>query len=97
VKIVVVSIAQAATDGNTVALAPVLIQPMAADDVATAVCETAPGVAVNGSTEIAGPERMRLDELVRRALAERHDPHDRRRPRIFPTRFDDWLPAQTSR
>src|SRR5687767_10729651 len=33
------SIADAATDGDTVRLAHVLIQPMAADDVAAAVCE----------------------------------------------------------
>ena len=63
------SIADAATNGNSVRLAPVLIQPMAADDVATAVCKVAVETPVNGTVEVAGPERFRLDELIRVALA----------------------------
>jgi uncharacterized protein YbjT (DUF2867 family) len=70
------SIADAATDGDTVRLAPVLIQPMAADDVAAAVEGTAVGPAVNGIVEIAGPEQFRLDELIRRWLAEHDDARD---------------------
>jgi len=67
-------IADAATDGNTVRLAPVLIQPTAAEDVATAVTKVAVGAAVSGIIEVAGPEQFRLDELVRRYLAAREDP-----------------------
>jgi uncharacterized protein YbjT (DUF2867 family) len=67
------SIAQAATDGDTVRLAPVLIQPMAADDVAAAVGRVAVGAPRNGLLEIAGPEQFRLDELVRRGLSARND------------------------
>jgi uncharacterized protein YbjT (DUF2867 family) len=70
------SIADAATDGNTVRLAPVLIQPMAADDVASAVGRIAVGSPVNGIVEVAGPEQFRLDELIRRALDERGDPRE---------------------
>lgn len=70
----VTSIAEAATDGSTVRLAPVLIQPMAADDVARAVAEIAVGPPVNGVVEVAGPERFRLDELIRQGLRARHDP-----------------------
>jgi len=70
------SIADAATDGDTVRLAPVLIQPMAADDVAAAVGRTAVGPPVNGIVEVAGPEQFRLDELIRRGLEERDDPRD---------------------
>jgi uncharacterized protein YbjT (DUF2867 family) len=70
------SIADAATDGNTVRLAPVLIQPMAADDVAIAVGNIAVGAPLNGTVEVAGPEQFRLDELIRRDLIERHDPRD---------------------
>ena len=66
-------IADAATDGNTIRLAPVLIQPMAADDVASAVGRTAVGRPVNGTIEVAGPEQFRLDELIRGALKERKD------------------------
>ena len=67
-------IADAATDGNTVRLPPVLIQPMAADDVASAVGRVALGSPVNGIAEIAGPEQFRLDELIRRSLDAENDP-----------------------
>jgi len=70
------SIAAAATDGNKVRLAPVLIQPMAADDVASAVGRIAVGTPVNGTVEVAGPERFRLDELMRRALTASNDPRE---------------------
>jgi uncharacterized protein YbjT (DUF2867 family) len=67
-------IADAATDGDTVRLAPVLIQPMAAEDVAAAVARVAVGPPVNGIIEVAGPEQFRLDELVRRYLDALYDP-----------------------
>jgi uncharacterized protein YbjT (DUF2867 family) len=70
------NIAAAATDGNTVRLAPVLIQPMAADDVAKAVGRIAVGAPVNGVVEVAGPEQFRLDELIREGLKARQDPRD---------------------
>jgi uncharacterized protein YbjT (DUF2867 family) len=70
------SIADAATNGTTVRLAPVLIQPMAADDVASAVAKVAVGSPVNGVIEVAGPEQFRLDELIRRALTARNDPRN---------------------
>jgi uncharacterized protein YbjT (DUF2867 family) len=68
------SIAGAATDGDTVRLAPVLIQPMAADDVASAVASVAGGAPVNGTVEVAGPEQVRLDALIRRGLGAGNDP-----------------------
>lgn len=70
------AIAGAATDGNTVRLAPVLIQPMASDDVAKAVGRTAVSEPANGVREYAGPEEFRLDDLVRRALSARKDPRE---------------------
>jgi uncharacterized protein YbjT (DUF2867 family) len=70
------SIADAATDGNTVRLAPVLIQPMAAEDVASAVGRISVGSAVNGTVEVAGPQQFRLHELVRLGLGARHDPRE---------------------
>jgi hypothetical protein len=54
----------------------VLIQPMAADDVASAVAEVTVGPPANGIVEIAGPQQFRLDELLRRPLSDRHDPRD---------------------
>ncbi len=68
--------AKDATDGDTVRLAPVLVQPMAADDVAAAVARVAVGAPVNGIVEVAGPEPLRLDELVRQALTARDDPRE---------------------
>jgi len=70
------SIAAAATEGNTVHLAPVLIQPMAADDVAQAVARVAVGVPAHGVVEVAGPEQFRLDELIRESLHAYHDPRE---------------------
>src|SRR3954452_6050263 len=68
------TIAAAATDGNTVRLAPVLIQPIAADDVARAMAQVSVGHPANGIVEVAGPEQLRLDELIRRGLSARNDP-----------------------
>jgi uncharacterized protein YbjT (DUF2867 family) len=62
--------------GDKVRLAPVLFQPMAADDVASAVGRIAVGPPVNGTVEIGGPEQFRLDELVRRRLAALKDPRE---------------------
>ena len=67
-------IADDATDGDTIRLAPVLIQPMAAEDVASAVARVSVGSPVNGIVEVAGPQQFRLDELIRRVLSERDDP-----------------------
>jgi uncharacterized protein YbjT (DUF2867 family) len=69
-------IADDATDGNTVRVAPVLIQPMAAEDVASAVGRVSVGSPVDGIVEVAGPQRFRLDELIRRFLRERRDPRE---------------------
>jgi uncharacterized protein YbjT (DUF2867 family) len=70
----VTSIADAATDGDTVRLSPARVQPIAADAVADTVASTAVGEPINGTVEIAGPERFGLDELIRRGLGVRGDP-----------------------
>ncbi|MFB6782607.1 SDR family oxidoreductase [Streptomyces sp. NPDC056352] len=67
-------IAAEATDGDTVRLAPVKIQPIYSDDVAAAVGRTAVGAPVNGVVEVAGPDTFRLDELIRQGLAAKDDP-----------------------
>ena len=69
-------IADLSTEGNKVRLPPALIQPMAADDVATAVGRIAIGSPVNGTVEVGGPEKFRLDELARRYLVARKDPRE---------------------
>ena len=68
------AIAQAGTVGQTAHLSPVLFQPIASDDVADAVTDTTLGAPVNGMFEIAGPDRVPIDELVGRFLSATHDP-----------------------
>ena len=62
------------SDGETVRVPPVPIQPEAADDVAAALAVAAVGTPVNGTVELAGPERFRLDELARLMLSANRDP-----------------------
>jgi uncharacterized protein YbjT (DUF2867 family) len=66
-------IAQAATEGKTVRLPPVLMQPIVSDDVATVVAEAALAEPSNGTVELAGPELIRQDELVRQFLTATGD------------------------
>jgi uncharacterized protein YbjT (DUF2867 family) len=66
-------IADSSTDGETVRVPPVLVQPEAADDVAAALAVAAVGAPVNGTIELAGPERFRLDELIQRVLETNGD------------------------
>lgn len=67
-------IADAATEGDTVRVAPVLFQPVASDDVVSVLCTVALGSPVDGIVEVAGPERYRFDELIRMALRAHGDP-----------------------
>ncbi|MFG2557125.1 SDR family oxidoreductase [Streptomyces sp. NPDC048581] len=66
-------IADSATEGGTVRLAPVKIQPIVSDEVAAAVARTAVGTPVGGVVEVAGPEAFQLDELIRKVLAAEND------------------------
>jgi uncharacterized protein YbjT (DUF2867 family) len=67
-------IAQAGTVGQTAHLSPALFQPIASDDVADAMADVTLGPPVNGTIEIAGPDRAPIDELVGRFLSATHDP-----------------------
>jgi uncharacterized protein YbjT (DUF2867 family) len=69
-------IADFSTEGNKVRLPTALIQPMSADDVATAVGRVTMGSPVNGTVEVGGPEKFSLDELARQYLAARKDPRE---------------------
>ena len=62
------AIAQLATEGQTVRLPPVIMQPIASDDVAAVVADVALAEPLNGTIELAGPEPIRQDDLVRRFL-----------------------------
>ena len=67
-------IADSATSGQTVRLPSVLFQPILSDDVATTLARIAVGKAVNGILELAGPDAIPFDEVVRQYLAAHHDP-----------------------
>jgi uncharacterized protein YbjT (DUF2867 family) len=85
-------IADSATDGDTVRISSALIQPMAADDVATAVARTAVGQPVGGILEVAGSDRYPLDDLVRARLRAQDDTRrviTDRQARYFGVLLDD--------
>lgn len=67
------SIAQSGADGDGVHLSPAFVQPIASDDVADAVAAFTVGAPLNGVVEIAGPERVRLSDLVAHYLKATND------------------------
>jgi uncharacterized protein YbjT (DUF2867 family) len=67
-------IAQSATQGETIRLPAALMQPIASDDVAAAMADVAVAEPLNGTVELAGPEPVRQDELVRKFLSATGDP-----------------------
>jgi uncharacterized protein YbjT (DUF2867 family) len=70
------NISDFSTEGNKVRVPPVLIQPMAADDVASALGTIATSSPLNGTLEAGGPEQFRLDELIQLELTARKDPRE---------------------
>lgn len=70
------SIAHVATEGQTVRLPSAPLQPIAASDVAAALAEVAVQAPLNGTCEVAGPEAVPLDQLVRRVFQARQDPRE---------------------
>jgi len=70
------AIAAEAADQKSVRLPNAGFQPIAADDVAQAVADAVLGAPVNGTIEIAGPERLPLSEFIARYLKATHDPRE---------------------
>jgi uncharacterized protein YbjT (DUF2867 family) len=68
------SLADGGTEGGTARLSNVLMQPIAADDIAAAVAKIALDSPTNGYINVAGPERRQLDELARELFKARNDP-----------------------
>jgi uncharacterized protein YbjT (DUF2867 family) len=68
------SLADAGTQGETVRISNVLMQPIAADDIAGEVAKIALAAPRNGHINVAGPERRQQDELAREFLKARNDP-----------------------
>src|SRR5260370_11366361 len=63
------NIAQSGTDGSTVRLSSVLMQPIASEEVSAAVADVALGQPVNGMIEVAGTDQIQQDERVRQYLS----------------------------
>jgi len=66
-------IAESATVGEEIRLSPALIQPIASADVAAALADVAVAPPANGTVEVAGPEAMPIDELIRCFLRAMQD------------------------
>jgi uncharacterized protein YbjT (DUF2867 family) len=66
-------IAASAAAGDTIRLSPAWIQAISSDDVALAMADITLGVPVGGIVEIAGPEKMRLSDLVQHYLSVKQD------------------------
>ena len=66
-------IADSFSDGKVVRASPAMVQPIVSDAAVAALADVALGEPTNATVEVAGPERVRLDELIRRFLAFKHD------------------------
>src|SRR6266480_3058829 len=67
-------IADSATNGQSVRLPSALFQPIFSDDVAAALATIAVAKPLNGTVELAGPDALPFDEVVRQYLVAHHDP-----------------------
>jgi uncharacterized protein YbjT (DUF2867 family) len=66
-------VADSFSDGKMVRVPPALVQPISSNDVVTALADLVLGAPANDTLEVAGPEKLRFDELIRRVLANNHD------------------------
>ncbi|WP_156687132.1 SDR family oxidoreductase [Mycobacterium sp. Marseille-P9652] len=92
------AIADSATDGDTVRLPHGAFQPIASKDVAAAVTRAAIGEPLNGIVNIAGPEKLGMDEFIRNRLAASGDPRNvvaDPTARYFGTLLDEWTIVPT--
>ena len=69
-------IAQAATHEQTVRVSSAFIQPIWSDDVAAALADVALEAPKNDTIEVAGPDRIHIDDLIRRFLSATKDPRE---------------------
>lgn len=66
-------IAQSSADGNSVRVSGALFQPILSADVVSALADVTLGSPVNGTVEVGGPERFRMNDLVQRVLRANGD------------------------
>lgn len=67
------AIAESATEGNLVHLPPAMMQPIVSDDVAKVLADVVVEMPLNETIEAAGPEPIRMDDLIRRFLDAHED------------------------
>ncbi|QKC85609.1 SDR family oxidoreductase [Mesorhizobium sp. NZP2077] len=85
-------IAQSGTVGDVTTVSSAYFQPIASDDVSDIMTDVALSPPANGVVEIAGPEPIRMSELVARFLKATNDPRKVNadpRARYFGTELDD--------
>ena len=86
------SIGRSGGEGGSIRLPDALMQPIASADVVAAMARIALGRPMNGIVEVAGPERVRMAEIVQRYLAAIRDSRqvvaDRQAP-YFGVELDD--------
>ena len=66
-------VADSFSDGKTLRVPTAFVQPIFSDDVVAALADLTLGPPVNGIVEVAGPDKVRFDELIRKVLANNHD------------------------
>jgi uncharacterized protein YbjT (DUF2867 family) len=66
-------IVQSGTVGDTVHISPAPIQPIASDDVVSALAEVTLGSPLNSTVEVAGPEKFKLSDLVKKYMGLKND------------------------
>jgi uncharacterized protein YbjT (DUF2867 family) len=66
-------VADSFSDGKTIRVPPALVQPIFSDDVVAALADLVLGAPANDTLEVAGPEKLRFDELIRRVLGNNND------------------------
>jgi uncharacterized protein YbjT (DUF2867 family) len=94
-------VADSFSDGKALRVPPALVQPIFSDDVVAALADVVLGAPANGTLEVAGPDKIRFDELIRRVLANSHDARNvttDAHARYFGTELDDQslVPAGTA-
>ena len=94
-------VADSFSDGRTVRVPPALVQPIFSDDVVTALADLVLGTPANDTLEVAGPEKLRFDELIRRVLVNNNDAREVTtdiHARYFGTELNDQslVPASTT-
>ena len=66
-------IAQSGANATSVRVSGAMFQPILSCDVVAALADITVGAPLNGTVEVGGPERFRMDELVRRVLRANGD------------------------